>query len=132
MGNTFGRIFRITTYGESHGKALGVTIDGCPAGKVEINEGFYRCRTRQEDALVNLKSPHSDKKLMPLRYSLVYLKVKVLVLPSTSIFPTKTKEAKTIATSLTSIVLLTLTIPTKRNTVYVITEVAVEAQLERL
>ena len=39
MGNTFGRIFRITTYGESHGKALGVTIDGCPAG-IEINEDF--------------------------------------------------------------------------------------------
>lgn len=32
MGNTFGKIFRITTYGESHGKAVGVTIDGCPAG----------------------------------------------------------------------------------------------------
>ncbi|MGF1534293.1 MAG: chorismate synthase [Bernardetiaceae bacterium] len=30
--NTFGHIFRITTFGESHGKALGVTIDGCPAG----------------------------------------------------------------------------------------------------
>lgn len=31
-GNTFGKIFRITTFGESHGKALGVIIDGCPAG----------------------------------------------------------------------------------------------------
>lgn len=30
--NTFGHIFRITTFGESHGPALGVTIDGCPAG----------------------------------------------------------------------------------------------------
>lgn len=30
-GNTFGRIFRITTFGESHGKALGVVIDGVPA-----------------------------------------------------------------------------------------------------
>ncbi|TNF44455.1 MAG: chorismate synthase, partial [Cytophagales bacterium] len=32
MGNSFGRLFRITTFGESHGKALGVIIDGCPAG----------------------------------------------------------------------------------------------------
>lgn len=29
-GNSFGRIFRITTWGESHGPALGVVIDGCP------------------------------------------------------------------------------------------------------
>lgn len=37
MGNTFGKIFRITTWGESHGPAIGVVIDGCPAGVV-INE----------------------------------------------------------------------------------------------
>ena len=29
-GNTFGKIFKVTTYGESHGKALGCIIDGCP------------------------------------------------------------------------------------------------------
>ncbi|MGN8818359.1 chorismate synthase [Oribacterium sp. HCP28S3_H8] len=31
-GNIFGKRFRVTTFGESHGKALGVVIDGCPAG----------------------------------------------------------------------------------------------------
>ena len=31
-GSTFGTFFRISTWGESHGKALGVVIDGCPAG----------------------------------------------------------------------------------------------------
>jgi chorismate synthase len=31
-GNDFGRLFRITTWGESHGPALGVVIDGCPPG----------------------------------------------------------------------------------------------------
>jgi chorismate synthase len=35
--NSFGQLFRITTWGESHGKAIGVVIDGCPAG-VEIHE----------------------------------------------------------------------------------------------
>ena len=30
MGNTFGHTFRVTTWGESHGEAVGVTIDGCP------------------------------------------------------------------------------------------------------
>ena len=33
--NAFGNIFKITTWGESHGKAVGVVIDGCPAG-IEI------------------------------------------------------------------------------------------------
>ena len=32
MGNTFGRAFRVTTWGESHGDAVGVTVDGCPPG----------------------------------------------------------------------------------------------------
>jgi chorismate synthase len=31
-GNTFGRLFRVSTFGESHGPALGCLIDGCPAG----------------------------------------------------------------------------------------------------
>lgn len=31
-GNSFGRFFRITTWGESHGPAMGVVVDGCPAG----------------------------------------------------------------------------------------------------
>lgn len=35
--NSFGTIFKITTWGESHGKALGVVIDGCPAG-LEISD----------------------------------------------------------------------------------------------
>ena len=30
--STFGNLFRVTTWGESHGKALGVVVDGCPAG----------------------------------------------------------------------------------------------------
>jgi chorismate synthase len=31
-GNTFGEVFKVTTFGESHGAALGCVIDGCPAG----------------------------------------------------------------------------------------------------
>lgn len=38
MSNTFGRIFRLTTFGESHGPAIGGVIDGCPAG-VSIDAG---------------------------------------------------------------------------------------------
>ena len=36
-GSTFGTEFKITTWGESHGKALGVVVDGCPSG-LELNE----------------------------------------------------------------------------------------------
>ncbi len=37
MGNSFGKLFKITTFGESHGLALGVIIEGCPAG-LKIDE----------------------------------------------------------------------------------------------
>src|SRR5690348_15202176 len=36
-GNTFGKLFTVTTFGESHGPALGAIVDGCPPG-LEINE----------------------------------------------------------------------------------------------
>lgn len=41
MGSSFGNIFKIATFGESHGKGLGVVIDGCPAG-LELDEGFIK------------------------------------------------------------------------------------------
>jgi len=41
MGNSFGKLFKITTFGESHGLALGVVIEGCPAG-LKIDEEKIR------------------------------------------------------------------------------------------
>jgi len=39
MGNTFGKIFKISSFGESHGKAIGGIIDGCPSGlKIDLNK----------------------------------------------------------------------------------------------
>jgi len=40
-GNSFGQLFRITTFGESHGEAIGVIIDGCPA-QLDINPDFIQ------------------------------------------------------------------------------------------
>jgi len=40
-GNSFGQTFRITTFGESHGPAIGVVIDGCPAG-LELDFDFIQ------------------------------------------------------------------------------------------
>lgn len=39
--NSYGTLFKISTFGESHGPAIGVIIDGCPAG-LEINEAFIQ------------------------------------------------------------------------------------------
>ena len=37
-GNTFGTLFKLTTFGESHGKAIGGIIDGCPSGlKIDLD-----------------------------------------------------------------------------------------------
>ncbi len=47
--NTLGTVFKITTWGESHGKAIGVVIDGCPAG-LKINE-------EEINAALDLRAP---------------------------------------------------------------------------
>lgn len=39
--NTFGHLFRVTTWGESHGPALGATVDGCPPG-IALDEAFIQ------------------------------------------------------------------------------------------
>lgn len=41
MSSTYGKVFKISTFGESHGKAIGVVIDGCPAG-VNFDEDFIQ------------------------------------------------------------------------------------------
>ncbi len=47
-GNSFGQIFRITTFGESHGKGLGVVIDGCPAGlEIDLDQIQYQMDRRR-------------------------------------------------------------------------------------
>ena len=41
MGNNYGTLFKISTFGESHGPAIGVILDGCPAG-LTIDEAFIQ------------------------------------------------------------------------------------------
>ena len=45
--NSFGTLFRITTWGESHGKAIGVVIDGCPAGVEICEEELRECLAKR-------------------------------------------------------------------------------------
>ncbi len=67
-GNTFGALFRVTTFGESHGSALGAVIDGCPPGidlaaadiQVEVDRrassGHAASTPRQEEDRVEILS----------------------------------------------------------------------------
>lgn len=41
MSNSYGKLFKITTFGESHGPAIGVILDGCPAG-LDIDETYIQ------------------------------------------------------------------------------------------
>lgn len=53
-GNTYGTVFRVTTFGESHGEGLGVIIDGCPAGTdIEIQKIQNALDRRRPGAGVN-------------------------------------------------------------------------------
>lgn len=60
-GNTFGRVFRVTTWGESHGTAVGAVIDGCPAGMTldleQLQEEMMRRRPGQGGASSPRKEP---------------------------------------------------------------------------
>ena len=47
-GNTFGKIFTVTTWGESHGAALGAVIDGCPSGLPLTPEDFTADLSRRQ------------------------------------------------------------------------------------
>ncbi len=47
-GSTFGTLFRVTTFGESHGAALGAVIDGCPAGLQLVEEDIQAYLDRRK------------------------------------------------------------------------------------
>ena len=60
-GNSFGKIFKLTTFGESHGLAIGGIIDGCPAGlKIDLEQvqnDLNRRRPGQSAIVTQRKEP---------------------------------------------------------------------------
>lgn len=60
-GNRIGRLFQVTTYGESHGEAMGVTISGCPAGvpldRSAIQAELDRRKPGQSDVTTSRDEP---------------------------------------------------------------------------
>jgi chorismate synthase len=59
--NTFGRNFRVTTFGESHGKALGCVIDGCPPGITLSEADIQPFLDRRRPGTSPLTSPRAEK-----------------------------------------------------------------------
>ncbi len=60
--NTFGRIFKISIFGESHGKSVGVTIDGCPPG-IEITEDDFLADLARRRSGAKGTTPRKEKDL---------------------------------------------------------------------
>ncbi|GFE68835.1 chorismate synthase [Chroococcus sp. FPU101] len=60
MGNTFGQLFKITTFGESHGGGVGVVIDGCPP-RLEISEEEIQLELdRRKPGQSNIVTPRKE------------------------------------------------------------------------
>ena len=59
--NSFGVVFRVTLFGESHGPAIGVIIDGCPPGlPVETEDFMNDLRRRQSGSAGTTKRKEPD------------------------------------------------------------------------
>src|ERR1700712_5261052 len=63
--NSFGHLFRVTTFGESHGPALGCVVDGCPPGlpltEADIQGFLDKRRPRQAPVTTQRREPDAVK-----------------------------------------------------------------------
>ena len=60
MSNTFGHLFRVTTFGESHGPAVGAIVDGCPAGLPLTAADIQRQLDRRRPGQSSLTTPRQE------------------------------------------------------------------------
>ena len=59
-GSSFGTIFKITTWGESHGKGLGVVVDGCPAGLPLDENDIQKFLNRRKPGQSKFTTPRKE------------------------------------------------------------------------
>ena len=59
-GSILGTIFKITTWGESHGKALGAVVDGCPAGLSLTEEDIQIYLDRRKPGQSAIATPRKE------------------------------------------------------------------------
>jgi chorismate synthase len=70
-GNTFGKIFQVTTWGESHGKAVGVVIDGCPS-RIPLEESRLQAMLNRRRPGTSITSTQRREKDIAVIYSGVF------------------------------------------------------------
>src|SRR2546429_3027546 len=76
MGNIFGQLFRITTWGESHGAGVGVVVDGCPP-RLEISEADIQPDLdRRRPGQSKIVSPRKESDTVQISYAVFCLKKK--------------------------------------------------------
>ena len=66
-GNTFGTLYKITTFGESHGKGIGVVIDGCPSGLLlDVDHIFSELQRRKpgQSKIVTQRKENEDFEIL--------------------------------------------------------------------
>src|SRR6201996_5085550 len=68
--NTFGRLFRVTIFGESHGESVGINIDGCPAGLSLVLEDFLPDLGRRQGGNQKGTTPRKEDDLPIFRSGL--------------------------------------------------------------
>lgn len=59
-GSTFGKLFRVTTWGESHGKGIGVVVDGCPAGLPLCEKDIQSFLNRRKPGQSKFTTPRKE------------------------------------------------------------------------
>ena len=59
-GSTFGTLFKITTWGESHGAGVGVVVDGCPAGLSLCEEDIQKFLNRRKPGQSRYTTPRKE------------------------------------------------------------------------
>lgn len=91
-GSTLGTIFRISTWGESHGKAVGVTIDGCPAGLELSEQDIQPFLNRRKPGQSIYSTPRQEDDMVEILSGI--FEGKTTGTPITMIVQNKTQQSK--------------------------------------
>ncbi|MBN2062452.1 MAG: chorismate synthase [Deltaproteobacteria bacterium] len=65
-GNTFGTLFRVTTFGESHGSGIGAVIDGCPSGINLVPDDFEKEMARRKPGRSSYDTPRREDDMVEI------------------------------------------------------------------
>src|SRR3990167_8303972 len=65
-GNTFGQLFKVTTFGESHGGCVGCVVDGCPPGLEISEEEIQKDLDRRKPGQSKITSPRKEQDVIHL------------------------------------------------------------------